>query len=99
MLTLAQFRTHFLALMKLLSLFLTGQKNFLLDLKEAYYSLPVHLDSRKYAAIIAHHLVFIPHRTTFGLMNAPMRFKSMMEDNMTPCTRFVCLFIRPTYFQ
>ena len=71
-----------------------GSKIFsCLDLKEAYYSLPIHPNSRKYAAIIAHHGVFIPHRTTFGLMNAPMRFQMMMEDILTPCIGFVYVYL------
>ena len=71
-----------------------GSKIFsCLDLKEAYYSLPIHPNSQKYAAIIAHHGVFIPHRTTFGLMNAPMRFQMMMEDILTPCTGFVYVYL------
>ena len=64
-----------------------------LDLKEAYYSLPIHPNSRKYAAIIAHHGVFIPHRTTFGLKNAPMRFQSMMDDILMSCTDFVFVYL------
>ena len=64
-----------------------------LDLKEAYYSLPIDPNSRNYAAIIAHHGVFIPHRTTFGLKNAPMRFQQMMDNILIHCTGFVYVYL------
>ena len=64
-----------------------------LDLKEAYYSLPIDPYSRNYAAIISHHGVFIPHRTTFGLKNAPMRFQQMMDSILINCTGFVYVYL------
>ena len=64
-----------------------------LDLKEAYYSLPIHPSSRDYAAIVAHHGVFVPNRTTFGLKNAPMRFQQMMECILSPCAQFIFVYL------
>ena len=64
-----------------------------LDLKEAYYSLPIHPNSRDYAAIIAHHGVFVPNRTPFGLKNAPMRFQQMMECILSSCKQFTFVYL------
>ena len=64
-----------------------------LDLKEAYYSLPIHLNSRDYAAIVAHHGVFVPNRTLFGLKNAPMRFQQMMECIVSPFADFIFVYL------
>ena len=45
-----------------------GTKYFTnLDLKEAYYSLPLAANSRQCAAIIVHSGVFVPNRCVFGL--------------------------------
>ena len=71
-----------------------GTKYFsCLDLKEAYYSLPIKPSSRKYAAIIAHHGVFIPHRTSFGLKNAPMAFQSMMQSILASCSEYTFVYL------
>ena len=51
-----------------------------LDLKEAYYSLPLHPNSQKYAAIITNSGVFDPKVTSFGLRNAPTRFQQFMDS-------------------
>ena len=64
-----------------------------LDLKEAYYSLPIDPSSRDYAAIVTHHGVFVPNRTTFGLKNAPMRFQQMMECILSPCSNFTFVYL------
>ena len=64
-----------------------------LDLKEAYYSLPIKPSSQKYAAIIAHHGVFIPHRTSFGLKNAPMAFQAMMQSILANCCEFTFVYL------
>ena len=64
-----------------------------LDLKEAYYSLPIESNSQHLAAIIAHHGVFIPRRTTFGLKNAPMRFQQMMESILYPCSNYIYIYL------
>ena len=66
---------------------------FCLDLKEAYYSLPINPNSRKYAAIIAHHGVFIPHRTSFGLKNAPMAFQEMMQSILAGCSEYTFVYL------
>ena len=45
-----------------------------LDLKEAYYSLPLTKRASERAAIITNQGVYKPLRTMFGLRNAPARF-------------------------
>ena len=71
-----------------------GTKYFsCLDLKEAYHSLPIKPSSRKYAAIIAHHGVFIPHRTSFGLKNAPMAFQQMMQSVLANCFEYTFVYL------
>ena len=64
-----------------------------LDLKEAYYSLPIEKDSQKYAAIITHKGVFIPKRCTFGLKNAPTRFQQMMESMFMSCQNYTFIYL------
>ena len=64
-----------------------------LDLKEAYYSLPIEISSQKYAAIITHKGVFIPKRCTFGLKNAPTRFQQMMESIFISCQTFTFIYL------
>ena len=73
----------------------TGGTRFFsnLDLKEEYYSLLIHLNSRDYAAIVAHHGVFVPNRTLFGLKNAPMRFQQMMECIVSPFADFIFVYL------
>ena len=64
-----------------------------LDLKEAYYNLPIEEKSRKLAAIITHRGVFIPKRCTFGLKNAPTRFQQMMEDMFMGCEGYTFIYL------
>ena len=64
-----------------------------LDLKEAYYSLPIEKNSQKYAAIITHKGVFIPKRCTFGLKNAPTRFQQMMESMFISCQNYTFIYL------
>ena len=64
-----------------------------LDLKEAYYSLPIKTSSQKYAAIITHKGVFIPKRCTFGLKNAPTRFQQMMESLFISCQTYTFIYL------
>ena len=71
-----------------------GTKYFTnLDLKEAYYSLPLAANSRKCAAIIAHTGVFIPNRCVFGLKNAPMKFQQVMETLLRECNAFTYVYL------
>ena len=64
-----------------------------LDLKEAYYSLPLAANSRKWAAVIIHAGVFIPRRCIFGLKNAPMRFQQMMETLLKECREYTYIYL------
>ena len=71
-----------------------GTKYFTnLDLKEAYYSLPLSPDSRQCAAIIVHSGVFIPNRCIFGLKSAPMRFQMLMECLLRECKDFTYVYL------
>ena len=64
-----------------------------LDLKEAYYSLPLAANSQKCAAIIVHSGVFIPNRCVFGLKNAPMKFQQVMEALLRECEDFTYVYL------
>ena len=64
-----------------------------IDLREAYFSLPIAAKSRKYAAVITHNGVFVPSRCQFGLKNAPMRFQSMMESLLRGCEKFTYVYL------
>ena len=64
-----------------------------LDLKEAYYSLPIHPNSQKSAAIITPSGTYIPRRTTFGLRNAPTRFQQFMDHTFERCGDFTFIYI------
>ena len=64
-----------------------------LDLKEAYYSLPIHPNSRECAAIITTSGTFIPKRTTFGLRNAPTRFQLFMDQTFEQCRDFCFIYL------
>ena len=64
-----------------------------LDLKEAYYSLPIEKQSQSLAAIITYSGVFIPRRCTFGLKNAPTRFQQMMDDMFMDCKEFTYIYL------
>ena len=64
-----------------------------LDLKEAYYSLPIHPNSQKSAAVITPSGTYIPRRTTFGLRNAPTRFQQFMDHTFERCSDFTFIYI------
>ena len=51
-----------------------------LDISEAYRSLPLTPRATQLAAIIAEHGTFLPLRTTFGLKNAPAYFCRMIAE-------------------
>ena len=78
-----------------LSLIIPGGTRYFtnLDLKEAYYSLPLSANSRRCAAIIVHSGVFIPNRCVFGLKNAPMKFQMMMECLLSECKGFTYVYL------
>jgi len=64
-----------------------------IDLKEAYYSLPIESDSQKLAAIITTSGCYVPKRTTFGLRNAPTRFQQFMDDTFADCEEFTFIYL------
>ena len=61
---------------------LTNRHHFFssLDLREAYYSLPLSKRAQQLAAIVSLHGVYQPLRTPFGLKNAPAKFSELIAD-------------------
>ena len=51
-----------------------------LDLKSAYYSLPMTRRASQRAAIITHEGTFLPLRSPFGLKNSPAKFCELIAD-------------------
>ena len=51
-----------------------------IDLKEAYFSLPLTPRARQRAGIITPDGAFIPKRCQFGLRNAPFKFCELIDD-------------------
>ena len=66
------------------------------DLKEAYYSLPIRDKSQQLAVIITHKGIFIPKRCTFGLKNSPTRFQQMMDDMFIDCKEYTYIYLDDT---
>ena len=67
-----------------------------LDLKEAYFSLPIAVNFRKHAAVITHNGIFVPPRCQFWLKKRP---HALSEHDGKPTKRlwkfYICL--RMTY--
>ena len=65
-----------------LQFLLTSDHNWFstLDLKSAYYSLPLTKNASEKAAIITHSGVFRPLRCPFGLKNAPAKFSELVAS-------------------
>ena len=51
-----------------------------IDLKEAYFSLPLTERASQYAGIITPDGAFVPKRCQFGLRNAPFKFCELIDD-------------------
>ena len=64
-----------------------------LDLNEAYYSLPLSPRASRIAAIITYDGVFRPLRTQFGLRNAPARFCEMMAEMVRGLEDFIFFYL------
>lgn len=64
-----------------------------LDLKEAYHSLPLSKRARKYAAITTRNGVYLPLRTTFGLKNAPAKFCELVAEMTRGLENFVFSYL------
>ena len=64
-----------------------------INLREAYFSFPIAIKSRKYAAVITHSGVFIPSCCQFGLKNATKRFRSMMESLSRECKKITHVYL------
>ena len=64
-----------------------------LDLNEAYFSLPLSSRASKLAAIITYKGVFRPLRTQFGLRNAPARFCEMMAEMVRGLEDFIFFYL------
>ena len=74
---------------------LTGKHRWfsVLDLREAYYSLPLTARASRLAAIITHKGVYVPLRTPFGLKNAPAKFCELVADLISGLESFVFAYI------
>ena len=64
-----------------------------IDLKDAFFSLPLHEDTRQYAGISTHIGNFIPMRAQFGLMNAPSKFCELIGDVISGLESYVFSYI------
>ena len=64
-----------------------------LDLNEAYYSLPLTPRAADRAAIICYDGVFKPKRTQFGLRNAPSQFCEMVATMIRGLEEFVFYYL------
>ena len=72
----------------------TSHKFFsVLDLREAYYQLPLTRRASERAAIITNEGVFRPLGTQFGLKNAPARFTEMMRELVRGMEGFVFFYL------
>ena len=64
-----------------------------LDLSEAYFSLPLTKRARSYAGIITHEGAYKPNRTQFGLKNAPFKFCQLMDEMLGDLRTFVFTYL------
>ena len=64
-----------------------------LDLKSAYYSLPMTRRASKRAAIITHEGTFLPLRSPFGLKNSPAKFCELIASVIHGMESFVFAYI------
>jgi cold shock CspA family protein len=64
-----------------------------IDLKEAYFSLPLTPRARQYAGIITPDGAFIPERCQFGLRNAPFKFCQLIDDVTQGLKDFVFTYL------
>ena len=64
-----------------------------LDLKSAYYSLPMTPRASKLAAIISHQGTFLPLRSPFGLKNSPAKFCELIASVVEGIETFVFAYI------
>ena len=63
------------------------------DLREAYYSLPLTKRATERAAIITYQGVFKPLRTQFGLKNAPAKFCELISTMIRGLENFVFYYL------
>lgn len=64
-----------------------------LDLKSAYYSLPMTQQASKRAAIITHEGTFLPLRSPFGLKNSPAKFCELVADVINGMGEYVFAYL------
>ena len=64
-----------------------------LDLRDAYFNLPLSQRASELAAIISQNGVFLPLRTPFGLKNAPSRFCELVADMTNGLEDFVFSYL------
>ena len=64
-----------------------------IDLKEAYYSLPLSNKASRLATIVTQNGSYIPSRTMFGLKNAPSKFCELIADLIQGLETFVFAYL------
>ena len=64
-----------------------------LNLKEAYHSLPLTERAQKLAAIISPCGTYLPLRCPFGLRNAPKAFSALVREVISGCEAFCFVYL------
>lgn len=64
-----------------------------LDIKEAYYNIPLTPRASKLAGIISPEGAFFPKRCPFGLKNAPFKFVELIDEVIDGLRHFVWAYI------
>ena len=79
---------------KLTSIVTCEHKVFsVIDLKEAYFSLPLTPEASELAGIITPDGAFLPKRTQFGLRNAPFKFCELVDHVTHGLKHFVYTYL------
>lgn len=74
---------------------LTSQHQFftVLDLREAYHSLPLTQRAQELASIVSHSGGYLPVRCPFGLRNAPAAFSALVAEVISGCEAFCFVYL------
>ena len=64
-----------------------------LDIREAYFSIPLTKRARSLAGIITHEGAYKPLRCQFGLKNAPFKFCQLMDELLSGLKSFVFSYL------
>ena len=64
-----------------------------LDIREAYFSVPLTKRAQSFAGIITHEGAYKPLRCQFGLKNAPFKFCQLMDELLSGLKSFVFSYL------